>query len=108
MIKVSYSDFINRNSLLLDSMCLKECTPNHVAIKLKENNRQIIKGTVYDEKNRLSAGAIVQVAKINPVTLNRRILGFAVTDNFGNYAFSITALPGSIYELEVYAPISSR
>ena len=93
------------NSITLENSKLKEAMYYHLNIMLKGKRLQIIKGTVYNQKQKPSRGAVIQVTQIS--NLNRRsILGYCYTDENGKYLFAIEAQPYMKYEIAVYAPLS--
>jgi len=86
-----------------------ELSPNiyyDLHIILNNKKHQIIRGTVYNQKKKPSAGAIIQVTQISNRNDSRSILGYSYTDEDGKYVFAIEALPYMKYEIAVYAPLS--
>lgn len=94
-----------KSSFIINGNNLRYCSENHVNIHLKRQNFQIIKGTVYNQKQEPSIGAAVQVVEISCKNHSRHLLGYTLTDENGHYLFSLVAKPCMKYELAIYDPL---
>lgn len=92
-------------SFVIKGAKLCRCRENHFPIRLDPKEFQIIKGIVYNAKNEPCDGAVVQVIQISCKDEVRNLLGYALTDEYGQYLFAIEAEPYMKYELMVYAPL---
>ena len=92
-------------SFVIKGNKLKSNKDNHFNIQLYRQKSQIIKGTVYNYKNEPCEGAVVQVIQINQNDRARNQLGYALTDENGEYLFAIEAKTCMKYELTIYAPL---
>lgn len=99
--------FQDNKSILLSESMLSTCMPNHLTIRLPKRNVQIIRGFVYTALQRPCEGAVVEVTQISEDECSRTVLGFALTDNNGEYVIAIKTKFEAIYELEVYLPLDS-
>jgi hypothetical protein len=93
-------------SFVIEGAKLRFCKDNHFNIKLKSQCFQIIKGTVYNQKQEPCEGAVVQVIQINCKDKTRCLLGYVLTGENGGYLFALNAKPHLKYELTIYAPLS--
>ncbi|OYO76233.1 hypothetical protein C8E03_10255 [Lachnotalea glycerini] len=83
-----------------------KCRNNHFNIQLDRQKFQIIKGTVFNQKQHPCKGAAIQVFQINCKNNDRSLLGYVLTDEAGEYLFAIEAKPFMKYEIIIYAPLS--
>ena len=96
---------LKKASFIINGAKLQSCTNNHFNFKLEKQNFQIIKGTVYNQKQEPCIGATVQVIQISCKDNARCLLGYVQTDEKGEYLFSLEAKPCMKYELTIYAPL---
>ncbi|MEY8355922.1 hypothetical protein AALB39_21555 [Lachnospiraceae bacterium 54-53] len=96
---------LKKSFFLINGAKLQSCRENHFNFYLKRRSYQIIRGTVYNKNREPCAGAAVQVTQINCGDQSRSMLGYTLTDENGNYLFSLEAKPHMKYELAVFAPL---
>ncbi|GLB24083.1 hypothetical protein LXJ15735_03240 [Lacrimispora xylanolytica] len=94
-----------RNTFMIRGSKLLPWRENHYNFHLSRDHHQIIKGTVYSEEGTPCAGASIMLTQIDEANQERLVLGYAVTDEAGQYLFSLEAKPQMKYELTVYAPL---
>lgn len=78
---------------------------NHYHFRLHREKYQIIQGTVYNQNQQPCVGAAIQVVAIDCRNGYTRLLGYVVTNELGEYVFSVSAKPYLKYELTVFAPL---
>lgn len=69
-------------------------------------NMRIVKGRIVDSNCKPCKGVAIEVKEINTFTKEKKLLGYAFTNDIGEYAFSIEVFKSSIYELSIYSPLS--
>ncbi len=94
-----------RESFIVKGTDLACCKKNNLTIKLGPKKSQIIKGTVYNQRQEPCEGAVVLVLQINCKNKVRKLLGYVITGEEGEYLFAIEAKPYMKYELTIYAPL---
>lgn len=96
----------NSTSIMIKGAKTREDVHYNFNILLNNKKVQIIKGTVFNQKQEPSKGAAIQVTQISNINNRRSILGYSYTDENGKYLFTIRALPRMRYEIAVYAPLT--
>lgn len=94
-----------KESFIIKGTELQRCKKNNFNIKLSPKKSQIIKGTVYNQRQEPCEGAVVLVLQISCKNKTKKLLGYVLTGEEGEYLFAIEAKPDMKYELTIYAPL---
>jgi hypothetical protein len=93
-------------SILIDTNNLNCRIKYNLNIILKSRKKVIIKGIVYNKKEKPSVGAAIEVMQVDRRSNVINILGYAYTDDKGEYLFCIEVLPYMLYEIAIYSPLN--
>ncbi|WP_333860856.1 hypothetical protein [Clostridium sp.] len=99
-------ELYKKNPIIINSNNLNPCRKYNLNLILKEHERVIIKGTVYNLNKMPSIGAAIEVIRVNYSSNARETIGYAYTDNKGKYLFSLEILSNIFYEMNIYSPLN--
>lgn len=101
-------DYVNKNSFCVNGNRLNPLKENHFNFHLSRRDFQIIKGTVYSPAKIPCSHTVLQVSEIDCDTQKKRLLGYTLTDEAGNYLISMEAKPYKNYEITIFTPLISN
>ncbi|APM41293.1 hypothetical protein BS101_13885 [Clostridium kluyveri] len=99
-------ELCGKRSILINTNNLNHCSKYNLNVILKCHKRVIVKGTVYNSNKIPSIGAAIEVIQVNCDSNVKKIIGYAYTNNRGEYLFCLEVLPDIFYEMNIYSPLN--
>lgn len=96
---------MRNNTLIIPGKCLKKGKIYCATLVVPNQNETLVNGIIYNPDCTKSPGAIVEVVEVNPLNNERILLGYTFTNESGEYGFTLSFNPYSVYEFNVYSPL---
>jgi uncharacterized protein YjaG (DUF416 family) len=73
-------------------------------ITLEASCEVLLSGTVFNTRCEALEGAVVRITTVNPLK-KTRLLGYVITNQFGEFAVAVEKNPQIDYQLDIYEPL---
>ncbi|RKD35221.1 peptidase associated/transthyretin-like domain-containing protein [Lacrimispora algidixylanolytica] len=80
------------------------CNVAQVVISMEAFCEVLLTGTVFNTRGEAIEGAVVRITAVNSLW-QRKILGYVVTNQFGEFAVTVEKNSNIDYQLDIYEPI---